>query len=98
MVEVIAAVEMPEHQEFEHQAECQRGSEREDERCEKAAGHRIECDREIGAQHVLDAVCEVDEVHHAEHQRETGRDQEQEDTELQPVEGLNDEKRCGHGE
>ena len=64
---------------------------------EEASGERVEGHREIGAEHVLDAVGEIDEIHHAEHQREAGRDQEQKDAELQPVEGLNHEKGGGHG-
>ena len=97
VIEVVAVIELPEHHEFEQQPEGERGGEREHERRQKVAGEGVEGHREIGAQHVLDAVRQVDEVHHAEHQREAGRDQEQQDAELQPVEDLNDEKGSGHG-
>ena len=97
VVEVIAAVEMAKHQEFEQQPAQERGGERQDERRQKASGEREEGHREIGAEHVLDAMGEIDEIHHAEHQREAGGDQEQKDAELQPVEGLNHEKGGGHG-
>jgi len=97
MVEVIAAVEMAKHQEFEQQPAQEGGGERQDERRQKASGEREEGHREIGAEHVLDAMGEIDEIHHAEHQRKAGCDQEQKDAELQPVEGLNHEKGGGHG-
>ncbi len=87
---------MPEHHELEQQPEQQRGAEREHQRRQEAAGDRVERDREIGAQHVLNAVCQVDEVHDPEHQRQAGRDQEQQHAELQPVEDLDNEKRGGH--
>jgi len=63
---------------------------------EEAAGQTIECHRQIGAQHVLDAVGEIDEIHHAEHQRQPRRHQKQQHAELQPVEELDDEQRGGH--
>ena len=96
VVEVISAVEMSKHHEFEQEPAQQGGAKRQDERCEEASGDRVESNREIGAEHVLDAVGKVDEVHHAEHQREACRDQEQKDAELQPVEGLNHEEGGGH--
>jgi hypothetical protein len=96
VVEVIAAVELPEHQEFQEQPEEERGGEREDQRRQEIAGDGVERDREIGAEHVLDAVRQVDEVHHAEHQGEPGRDQEQQHAELKPVEDLDHEQGGGH--
>jgi hypothetical protein len=96
VIEMIAVVEMPEHREFQQKPEGERGGERQDERGEKAAGERIEGDREIGAQHVLHAVREVDEIHHPEHQRQACRNQKQKHAELQTVEDLNYEKGAGH--
>ncbi len=88
---------MSKDREFEHKPERERGGERQHERREKAAGERVEGDREIGAQHVLHAVRQIDEVHHPEHQREARCDQEQKNSELQPVEDLDGEKGGGHG-
>ena len=93
---MVAVVEMAEHREFEQQPEGERGAEREHQREEEVAGVAVEHHREIGAEHVLDAVREVDEVHHAEHEREPGRDQEQQHAELQAVQGLDDEEGGGH--
>ena len=96
LVEMVAVVEMAEDREFEQQPEHQRGAEREHEREEEIAGEGVEHHGEIGAEHVLDAVREIDEVHHAEHQREAGRDEEQQHAELQPVQRLDDEEGGGH--
>ena len=96
LFEVVAVIEMPEHRELEQQPEGERGRQREDQREQEVAGQSVEHYREVGAQHVLDAVREVDEVHHAEHQRETRRDQEQQDAELKPVENLDDKEAGGH--
>jgi hypothetical protein len=92
-----AAVEMPEDQHFQQQPEEQGGGQRQREAEEEVAGQRGEARRQIGAHHVLGAVGEIDEVHDAEHQRQPGGHQEQEDAELQPVQGLQDEEvehRC----
>ena len=89
VIEMIAVVEMSEHREFQQKPEGERCGERQHERGEKAAGERVEGDREIGAQHVLHAVREVDEIHHAEDQRQPCRDEEQEDAELQTIQDLN---------
>ena len=93
LVEMVAVVEMPEDQHFQQQPERQRRRQRQQQRREQklpvSAG---EGRRQIGAQHVLHAVGEVDEVHHAEHQRQAGRDQEQQDAELQAVQRLDQEQ------
>ncbi len=96
MVEVVAPIEMAEHQEFERETEDERGAERQHERGEEIPGQGIEGDRQIRSQHVLDAVREIDEVHHAEHKRQPGRDQEQDHAELKPVQHLDDKERGGH--
>ena len=96
MIEVIALIQMPEDREFQHQAERERDDEREQQRGDETAGHGVEHHGEIGAEHVLHAVREVDEIHHPEHQRQPRRDQKQQDAELQPVEKLNDKERKGH--
>ncbi len=93
---MIAAIEMPEHHEFKHEPDDERSCEREHKRGEKAAGQSVEHHREVGAQHVLDPMREVDEVHHPEHEGEAGRDQKQQHPKLKAVENLNDEKRGGH--
>jgi hypothetical protein len=93
VVEMVARVELPKHQQFERERKCERRGKRQHQRREEAAGEAVERHRQIGAQHVLNAVREVDEVHHPEHQRQPGRDQEQQHPELQPVEDLYEEKR-----
>ncbi len=94
LIEMIAAVEMAEHQEFEQQPEQQRGDQRHRQVDEEIIEHAIEHDGEIGAEHVLDAVGEIDEVHDAEHQRQSGGDQKQQHAELQAVQHLNDDERA----
>ena len=51
---------------------------------------------EIGAQHVLHAMRQVDEIHHPEHQRQPRRDQEQQHPELQPVQPLHQKQAETH--
>ena len=92
LIEMVAVVEMAENREFQRQPENKRGHERQHQRGEKAAGQRVEHHGEIGAQHVLDAMRKVDEVHHAEHERQPGRDQKQQHAELKAVERLNDQE------
>src|SRR5258708_36275257 len=93
---MIAVIKMAEHRELEQKAECQRGGEGKDKRKEKVAGEAVEHHRQIGAEHVLDAMREIDEVHHAEHERQARRDQEQQHAELQAIECLDDEEGEGH--
>ena len=78
------------------QTERERGGKSEDQGEEKVTGDSVEHHRQIGPEHVLDAMREIDEVHHAEHERQAGRDQEQQHAELQAVEGLDDEQGEGH--
>ena len=73
---MVALIKVAENEELEQQSECERGKQRQHQRGQKIADKAVERHRQIGAQHVLDAVGEIDEVHHAEHQREAGRDQE----------------------
>ena len=94
---MVAVVEPAEHQEFERKAEGERGRQRERERAPEPAGQRREHGREIGADHVLHAVSQIDEIHHAEGQRQTRGDQEKQDAELQAVQGLDGQEREGHG-
>ncbi len=96
LVEMIAVIEMAEHREFQQQSECERGGESEDQCKEKVASESVEHHRQIGAEHVLDAMREIDEVHHAEHERQARRDQEQQHAELKAIQGLNDEEGEGH--
>ncbi len=76
LIEVVTIIEMAENQKFEQQAEGERREQRQDERRQKVAGDAVKRHGEIGAEHVLDAVGQIDEIHHAEHQRQAGRDQE----------------------
>ena len=85
LIEMVALVEMAEDQKLEQQAERQRRRQRQHQRGKKMPGQRIEVDGEIGAQHVLHAMREIDEVHHAEHQRQAGRDQEQQTPNCRPL-------------
>ena len=59
-------------------------------------GPRSAAGRQISAQHVLDAVRQIDEIHDAEYQRQAGRDQEQQHAKLQAVEDLDQKERGGH--
>ncbi len=91
-----AAVEPAEDRHLENEADGEGHGEREREASPEASGPRTEHGDEIGADHVLDAVGEVDEIHHPEHERQTCGDQEKQDAELQTVQGLDDEKRARH--
>ena len=85
---------MAEDEEFEQQAERQGREQRQDERSQKVADDPVKRHGEVGPEHVLDAVGEIDEIHDAENQRQAGRDQEQKDAELQSVEDLDEEERA----
>jgi hypothetical protein len=87
---------MAEHQEFEQKPKDQSRRECQQQGNEEIACKRIERDGEIGAQHVLDTVGEIDEIHHPEHERKPGRDQEEQDAELEPVQNLDDNEPRGH--
>ena len=93
LIEVVAVVEVAEDQKLEQQAEAERGEQRQHQRREEIADQAVEGHGEVGAEHVLDAVRQIDEVHHAEHQRQAGRDQEQQNAELDAVEDLDEEER-----
>src|SRR5258707_3349260 len=96
MVEMIAAVEMPQRRELQHDPEQQCRSQREDRAEYKTSGPGYEGRGEIGAHHVERAVREIDEVHDAEHQGQSRRQQEQQEAELQPVQDLfDDEEHAG---
>jgi hypothetical protein len=45
----------------------------------------------------LNAVGEIEEIHHAENEREPRRNQKQQDSELEAVENLDDEESSIHG-
>ena len=93
---MVAVVEVAEDDDLEQQAEGERRRQCQREAGGEAPGPGDEGGGEIGADHVLHAVREVDEIHHPEHERQPGRDQEQDDPELQPVEGLDEEEGGGH--
>ena len=94
VIEMIAAVEMPERDEFQRNAEQQRGTQRQHDADDEIAGPRHEGRGEIGAHHVERAVRQVDEVHDAEDERQPRRQQEQQQAELDAVEALLDEIRA----
>src|SRR5262245_47441387 len=93
---MIPVVEVAKDHEFKQQSKEESCRERQHQGDEKISDERVESDREIRAQHVLDAVREVDEVHHPEHQRKTGRDQEKQDAELETVQNLDNDEARGH--
>ena len=93
---MVAVIEVAEDRELEDEPEQQRGAEREHQREQEIAGEAVEHHGEIGAEHVLHAMRQIDEVHHAEHQRQPRGDQEQQHAELQAVERLDDEEGEGH--
>ena len=93
---MVAVVEPAEDQEFEGKAEGERGRQREGERAPEPARQGSEHGGEIGADHVLHAMSEIDEIHHAEGQRQARGDQEKQDAELQAVQGLDGQEREGH--
>ena len=92
MVEMVAAVEVPQRREFQHDAEQQGRAERQQRAQHETAGPGDEGRGEIGAHHVERAVREIDEVHDAEHQRQPRRQQEQQQPELQAVQELFDDE------
>src|SRR5262249_43558637 len=96
MVEMVAVVEPAEYQELEQQSERERGKERKEGGGDKTLRQRVKRDGKIGAQHVLNAVGEIDEIHHAENERETRRNQKQQNSELEAVESLDDEESRIH--
>ena len=91
---MVAIIEVAEDQKLEQQAEAERGEQRQHQSGEKIADQAVERHGEVGAEHVLNAVRQIDEIHHAEHQREAGRDQEQQNAELQSVQDLDQEERA----
>ena len=79
---------MPERDEFERDAQQQRGAERQQDAEHKTVRPGHEGRGEVGAHHVERAVRQIDEVHDAEHQRQAGRQQKQQQPELQAVQRL----------
>ena len=93
---MIAIVEMPKHREFEHQPERECGAEGEHQRQKEISGEAVEHHSEIGAEHVLHAVRQIDEIHDAKHQRRPGGDQEEKHAELQAVQSLDEKEAERH--
>ncbi len=93
---MVLVVEMSEDERLEQQSEGERGGQGEQQAEPEIPGPGGEREGEIGADHVLHAVRQVDEVHHPEHEREPRRDQEQDDPELQAVERLDQDERGVH--
>src|SRR5262249_19330882 len=96
LVEVIPAIKMTEHQKFKQKPARQRRCQRENKSGQKIASQGVEHDCEIGAKHVLDAVSEIDEIHHAKDKRQPRSDKEQENAQLQSIKQLDQEKRARH--
>src|SRR5688500_20371879 len=86
---------MAEDQRFEHKADCQRRWQRQQERQPEISGPGTERGHQIGPHHILDAMRQIDEVHHAEHECKPRSDEEENEAELQTVQNLNKEEcRC----
>ena len=82
-------IEMAKDQQFQQQPESQRGEQRQPPaRAKKLSNSAVKRHGEIGAEHVLDAVREIDEIHDAEDERQSRRNQKQQDAELQSVQDL----------
>ncbi len=96
MIEMIAAVEVPQRYEFQRDAEQQRRAKREQHADNEIPGPRHEGRREVGAHHVERAVRQIDEVHDAEHERQSRRQQKQQQAELQSVQELFDDQQHEH--
>ena len=96
LIEMIAVVEVAEHQNFEQQPEGQRRGQGEKQRPAEASCPGAEGRDQIGADHVLHAVRQVDEIHHAEHEGQAGGDEKEDEPELKAVQSLDEEKSCGH--
>ena len=95
MIEMVAAIEMPQRHEFQHDTEQQRGAERQHDADHEIPGPRHEGRGKIGAHHIERTVRQVNQVHDPEHQRQSGRQQKQQQPELQPVQELFDDKQHG---
>ncbi len=95
MIEMIAAIKVPQRHEFQRDAEQQRRAKRQQDADDEIPGPRHEGRGEIGAHHVERAMRQIDEVHDAEHQRQTRRQQKQQQAELQSVQELFDDKQHG---
>ena len=94
---MVPVVEPSEDEDFERKTEGERGRKGERERAPESARQGSEHGREIGADHILHAMSEIDEVHHPEGQRQPRGDEEKQDSELQAVQGLDGQERERHG-
>ena len=92
MIEMIPVVEMSEDQGLKQKADNQRADKRNQHRTPEGAGDGVARDRQIGAEHILDAMGEIDEIHHAEDERQAGGDQKQQDAKLQAIQRLDGKK------
>ena len=93
VIEMIATVEMPQRHQFQHDAEQQRRAERHQDAEDEIPAPGHERRREIGAHHVERSMRKIDEIHDAEDECQTGCEQKQQQTELQPVQELFDDKQ-----
>ena len=93
VVEMVAAVQPAHGDHFDRHADQERRHQREQHAADKVAGPRREGRRKVGADHVERPVRQIDEIHDPENQRQSGRQQKQQQTELQPVQKLFDEKQ-----
>ena len=96
MIEMIAAIKMPQRHELQHDAQQQRRAERQDNSKNEIPGPRHEGRGKIGPHHVERTMRQIDEVHDAEHQRQPRRQQKQQQAELQSVQELFDDKQHGY--
>ena len=96
VIEMVAAIKMPQRDQFQHDAEQQSGAEREHHADDEITGPGHEGRGEVGAHHVERTVRQIDEIHDAEHQRQSRRQQKQQQAELQSVQELFDDEQHGH--
>jgi len=88
---MIAGVKRAEDQDFDCDADDDRGAERGGKPDEKRSGRGEGGGGNIGTDHVERAVRQIDQVHDAENQGQPGRHQKQHDPELDPVQHLLDD-------
>ena len=92
LIQMAPIVKMAKYQNFQNEAEGEGRRHGEQQPGKKTAGELGEGDGEIGTNHILHAMGEIDEVHHPKHQRQPRRHQKQQDAELQPIQRLNNQQ------
>ena len=88
LLEMIALVEAPQHDEFHEDTDDRRNREPGQKGKAERTGPILRPSRREGAYHVERAMRQIDEAHDAEYQRQSCRQQKQHHAELQTVEHL----------